>query len=312
MTTPSTAELAALVQELRQATEQQRREALAHSPATPAGEALQAILEALGRLQAWLPYLTEQQRVTLAIGEVPALHTREIREMEGAIEAAWWRAGDRDEFDLRVQEMSTVLRGGAVALLGRVRAAVVQRLAKGGQAPLEVERWSSELLQQRSEEPVGDRPITDLAKAVLQAYGQLLRDGDGLVFGQVMPADAQLWMECSAEVGNRARREGSRPARDVMHRRVARLFNKVRHAGCSSVVQFKQRRSERFGPWGRATEYRRDSWGRMVNGLGQPVEMRNGRYEVEKVGFSGVFEEHQYGEVVDEIQRASRAALERS
>ncbi len=102
MTTPSTAELAALVQELRQATEQQRREALAHPQSTPAGEALQAILEALGRLQAWLPYLTEQQRVTLAIGEVPTLHTREVRDMEGAIEAAWWRAGDRDEFDLRV------------------------------------------------------------------------------------------------------------------------------------------------------------------------------------------------------------------
>ena len=307
MTTPSTAELAALVQELRQATEQQRREALAHPPATPAGEALQAILEALGRLQAWLPYLTEQQRVTLAIGEVPALHTRDEREMEGAIEAAWWRAGDRDDFDLRVQEMSTVLRGGAVALLGRVRAAVVQRLAKGGQAPLEVERWSTELLEQRSEEPVGDRPITDLAKAVLEAYGARLRDGDGLVFGQITPADAQLWMECSAAVAEK----GLQGPRDVMQRRASRMFNKVRQAGCSSVGQYKLRRSERFGPWGDRHQYRRDSWGRMVNGLGQPVEMRNGKYEVEKVGFSCVFEEHGSAELIEEIQRAKRSVAER-
>ena len=172
----------------------------------------------------------EQQRVTLAIGEVPALHTRELRDMEGAIEAAWWRAGDRDEFDLRVQEMSTVLRGGAVALLTRVRGALVQRLAAAGQAPLELLRWSQELLEQRSEEPVGQGPITDLAKAVLEAYGARLRDGDGLVFGQITPADAQLWMECSAAVAEK----GLQGSRDVMYRRVQRMFNKVRQAGCSS------------------------------------------------------------------------------
>ena len=307
MTVPSTADLAALIQELRQATEQQRREALAHPPATPAGEALQAVLEALGKLQDWLPYLTELQRVTLAIGEVPALHTREVREMEGAIEAAWWRAGDRDEFDLRLQEMATVLRGGAVALLGRVRGALVQRLAAAGQAPLEVQVWSAELLEQRSEEPVGDRPITDLAKAVLEAYAGLLRDGDGLVFGQVTPADAQLWMECSRAVAER----GDRRARDVMYRRVQRLFNKVRQEGCSSVEQYRMRKGERRGPWGAANEFRVDSWGRMVNGLNQPVERRNGRYETERVGFSGLFEEHESREVYEEIRRARRAVAER-
>ena len=65
-------------------------------------------------------------------------------------------------------------------------------MAAAGQAPLEVVRWSQELLEQRSEEPVSQGPITDLAKAVLEAYGALLRDGDGLVFGQITPADAQL------------------------------------------------------------------------------------------------------------------------
>lgn len=200
-----------------------------------------------------------------------------------------------------------MLRGGAVALLGRVRGSVAARLAKGGQSPLEVERWSSELLEQRSEEPVGDRPITDLAKAVLQAYGRLLRDGDGLVFGQVMPADAQLWMECCQAVVEK----GERGPRDVMQRRASRMFNKVREEGCSSVGQYRMRMREKRGPWGGANEYRRDSWGRMVNGLGQPVEMRNGKYEEEKVGFSGVFEEHQTREIIDEIERASRAAAER-
>ena len=89
------------------------------------------------------------------------------------------------------------------------------------------------------------------------------------------------------------------------------MFNKVRQAGCSSVGQYRMRIRERFGPWGKSNEYRRDSWGRMVNGLNQPVEMRDGKYEVDKVGFSGVFEEHQMGEVIDEIERASRAASER-
>ena len=308
MTTPSAAELAALVQELRQATEQQRREALAHPPATPAGEAVQASLEVLDRLQDWLPFLTELQRVTMAIGQVPALHTRDVRQLEDGIEAAWWRAGDRDEFDLRVQLMATVLRGGAVSLLGRVRAAVVKRLAGAGQAALEVDVWSEELLEQRSEEPVMGRRITDLAQEVLELYGRALRDGDGLVFGQVMPADAQLWMECSRAVAER----GDRAPRDVMFMRVQRMFNKVRREGCRTVEQYRLRMAEKRGPWGSRNEYRRDSWGRMVNGLGQPVEMRDGRYQVEKVGFSGLFEEHESREVYEEIDRARRAVAERS
>ena len=45
----------------------------------------------------------------------------------------------------------------------------------------------------------------------------------------------------------------------------------------------------------------------MVNGLNQPVEQKNGRYEVAEVGFSGVFAGRDSREVDAEIERARRA-----
>ena len=45
----------------------------------------------------------------------------------------------------------------------------------------------------------------------------------------------------------------------------------------------------------------------MVNGLNQPVEQKNGRYEVAEVGFSGVFAGRDSREVDAEKERARRA-----
>ena len=45
----------------------------------------------------------------------------------------------------------------------------------------------------------------------------------------------------------------------------------------------------------------------MVNGLNQPVEQKNGRYEVAEVGFSGVFPGRDSREVDAEKERARRS-----
>lgn len=79
-------------------------------------------------------------------------------------------------------------------------------------------------------------------------------------------------------------------------------------AGGTSVEQWRIRRQDQLlGPWGSQHQFRRDSWGRMVNGLNQPVEQKNGRYEVAEVGFSGVFAGRDSREVDAEIERARRA-----
>ena len=45
----------------------------------------------------------------------------------------------------------------------------------------------------------------------------------------------------------------------------------------------------------------------MVNGLNQPVEQKNGRYEVAEIGFSGVFAGRDSREVDAEKERARRS-----
>ena len=165
--------------------------------------------------------------------------------------------------------------------------------------------WSAGELELRGAEVLPPAAETPLVLEVLEGYSAALRDGDGLVFGQVTPADAKLWRECAAVV----RERGDIQGRDVMQRRVARLFNKVRQEGCVSVEQWRMRRSEKRGPWGGAREYRVNSQGQMVNGFNQAVEWRNGRYERCSEGFMDVFAGFDSREVDAEIERASAASV---
>ena len=67
------------------------------------------------------------------------------------------------------------------------------------------------------------------------------------------------------------------------------------------------RQEQLWGPWGSRHEFRRDSWGRMVNGLNHPVEQKNGRYKVAEFGLCGVFAGRSSREVDTEKERARRA-----
>ena len=117
-------DLAGLVGEVRKGSTQQRAEARKAIPATAEGSALSNVLGVLEQLGEWLPFLSEQQRVSLATGRVGELRTLEAEELESLIFAAWWRAEDRDAFDLRVQVLLAdgVLRPRSRRLLEAVRA----------------------------------------------------------------------------------------------------------------------------------------------------------------------------------------------
>ena len=113
----------------------------------------------------------------------------------------------------------------------------------------------------------------------------------------------------------RAAKEGGNldPERDIreqLERRVVEKFNAVRKAGCTTLKQFEMRQQERRngGRWGSVNEFRVNSRGVMVNGLGQPVEERDGKLQPVAVGFGRIFENRSLMEGLDEIVRARRAA----
>lgn len=317
----TTADLAGMVQETRQASPQQRKEVMGQSPTTTEGSALQGVLGVLEKLAEWLPCLSEQQRVTLATGQSLGVRSLAEQDIEERLFAFWWKNSDRDAFDLRMQVLMAdgVMRPSARLLIRRVRNRVDDRLILEQLPRFEVLEWSSEEVKRRSEgeppENVMSKEASALANEVLEAYSAELKDGDALVYGQITPEDARLWIQCSKEI-SRTGMKNMNPKisyREQALRKTKKLFNKVRQNGCDSLGQYQQRIGERRGSWGKATEFRIDSRGQMVNGLNQPAHWidSEGRYAVEEVGFLSVFGDRRMEEVISEISRASRAQKER-
>ena len=312
--TPITkAELASLLAEARQATAQQRKELQSQRPSTAQGAALQNILQVLQTLQEWLPSLTEQQRVSLATGSGLGIRTLAEAELEEVIFATWWKAGDRDAFDLKVQILMAdgVLKSSARLLLQRIRGRVGDRLMEQQLPRFEVLDWSAAEVKRRA----GDEglssgvegPATELANEVLEAYEAGLQDADGLVYGRLTVEDARLWIDCSEHVLNKLDRR-SDETREQLLRRVMLMFNKVRTNGCESVAQLKMRQEEKRGGWGGSNQYRVNSRGQWVDGKNVAVEWkqteRGMSMERENVGFAPVFAEKGIIEVMAEVRRA--------
>ena len=315
---PTSAELAGMVREVRQASAQQRREVMSQSPSTTEGSALQNVLAVLEKLAEWLPCLDEQQRVTLATGQALGVQSLAEQEIQERLFAFWWKSGDRDALDLRIQVLLAdgVLRPSARSLIKRVRNRVDERLTREQLQSFEVLEWSESEVRRRSEGEPAETEISkeasELANRLLEAYSAELKDGDSLVYGQITPEDAHLWIQCSKQVSKVGMKNMSTRMsyREQALRKTKKLFNKVRQSGCDSLPQYQQRLGERKGSWGKATQFRMDSRGQMVNGLNQPVRWDEAakRYEVEELGFMSVFGDRQLADVVEEINRAARAS----
>lgn len=315
------AEIAGLVAEARQATAQQRKELQAQTPSTPQGAALQNILQVLQTLEDWMPFLTEQQRVTLATGNGLGMRTLAEADLEDVIFASWWKAADRDAFDLRVQILMAdgVLKGSARVMLRRIRGRIGDRLMDEQLPRFEVLEWSAAEVKRRA----GDEGLatgvegaaTELANEVLEAYEAGLQDADGLVYGRLTVEDARLWIDCSEHVQERSDRRGDE-TREQLLRKVMLMFNKVRTNGCESVAQLKMRQGEKRGGWGRDNEYRVNSRGQWVDGKNVAVEWRtgdSGRLEMkrEEVGFAAIFANKDIEAVIEEITRAAEVQKSR-
>ena len=307
------ADLAGLVAEARQATAQQRRELQSLRPSTPQGTALQNILQVLQTLEEWMPSLTEQQRVALATGNGLGMRTLFEAELEEVIFATWWKAGDRDAFDLKVQVLMAdgVLKSSARLMLKRIRGRVGDRLMEQQLPRFEVLDWSAAEVKRRA----GDEglssgvegPATELANEVLEAYEAGLQDADGLVYGRLTVEDARLWIDCSEHVLNKSEKRRDETREQVL-RRVMLMFNKVRTSGCESVAQMKMRQEEKRGAWGGANEYRVNSRGQWVDGRNMAVECKQTErgmiMEREQVGFAPVFANREIADVMAELRRA--------
>ena len=307
------ADLAGLVAEARQATAQQRRELQSQTPSTPQGTALQNILQVLQILEEWIPALTEQQRVLLATGNGLGMRTLAETDLEEVIFATWWKAGDRDAFDLKVQILMAdgVLKSSARLMLKRIRGRVADRLMEQQLPRFEVLDWSAAEVKRRA----GDEGLssgveglaTELANEVLEAYEAGLQDADGLVYGRLTVEDARLWIDCSEHVLNKSDRR-SDETREQLLRRVMLMFNKVRTNGCESVAQLKMRQEEKRGGWGVSNEYRVNSRGQWVDGKNVAVEWKQTecgmRMEREDIGFAPIFAHKGIVEVMAEVRRA--------
>ncbi len=317
----TTADLAGMVEETRQASPQQRKEVMGQLSTTTEGGALQHVLGVLEKLAEWLPCLSEQQRVTLATGQSLGVRSLAEQDIEERLFAFWWKNSDRDAFDLRMQVLLAdgVMRPSARLLIRRVRSRIDDRLILEQLPRFEVLEWSAEEVKRKSEgephENVISKEASALANEVLAAYSAELKDGDALVYGQITPEDARLWIQCSKQISRTGmiNMNSKISYREQALRKIKKLFNKVRNNGCDSLGQYQQRIEERRGSWGKATEFRIDSRGQMVNGLNQPVQWHesSGRYAVEELGFMSVFGDRQLEDVVNEISRASRVKKER-
>jgi hypothetical protein len=255
--------------------------------------------------------------VLLATGNGLGMRTLAEADLEDVIFASWWKAPDRDAFDLKVQILLAdgVLKSSARVMLRRLRGRVGDRLMEEQLPRFEVLEWSASEVKRRGGEEglstglVG--PATELANEVLEAYEAGLQDSDGLVYGRLTVEDARLWIECSKHVLTQSQ-SPAKETREVMLRRVMQLFNKVRINGCESLAQLLMRQSEKRGGWGGKNEYRINSMGQWVDGKNVAVEWKvgdSGRpvMKREEVGFAAIFADKGIEAVMKEVERANKA-----
>ena len=310
------------LQEMRQQSPEQRRQTREQLPPTPGGMGVRAADELLTWLEAEIPVLDEEQRVMLLTGEgLRMANSPEAIELRSVLEAWWLKAEDRDAADrkLAVLQFQGQLPPSSVGLLRSLRKWMKAELERQQLPRLQVVEWSAEQVRRQGAEGIElEERTLRMANAALGAYRDRMKVDDPLVFGQLALSEARLWLSC-AEWVKRGKLRGVDVERESMEQlqlRVVKLMSKCRRYGVESPAHLQQRMDEKLGRWnGNPVSLGKDSQGQWRYGDGAAAEWATGtKYEEgkpvpteilrrQKIGYSGVFEDKDWQEVLMEIQR---------